>query len=251
LRFEEFFRSKITLSILGIIAIIIAANGLYLTNTLQNNPFNQRAGLTVSQKPPLTTGYNTIDPNDGFTAQALGHAAAEQWLSGHVPYWNHYEGVGAPLAGEMQSAAFFLPLVLLLHFSNGLLYMHICLEIIAGISTYLFLRRLKLSHAAAFTGGVAFALSAAFVWLTNAVVNPVAFLPMLFLGVEMISSKSTKAKKKSQRFESDFPGQANERANEPKKHKSTKAQNISRGSRKEKRVGERTKEAQKQKNDKN
>ena len=44
--------------------------------------------------------------------QALGHLVATDWFSGHVPWWNPYEGLGVPLAGDMQSGAFFPPTLL-------------------------------------------------------------------------------------------------------------------------------------------
>ena len=59
-------------------------------------------------------GLPTIDPNVAFTSQALGIRAAHDWLSGHIPWWNAFEATGVPLAGEMQSAALFLPWILLL-----------------------------------------------------------------------------------------------------------------------------------------
>ena len=76
-----------------------------------------------------------------------------------MPYWNHFEGLGAPLAGEMQSGAF-SPFVLLLLFRNGLLYLHVVLEIIAGIATFLFVRRLALHRIPALVAGALFALKA-------------------------------------------------------------------------------------------
>src|SRR5690349_24385534 len=66
----------------------------------------------------LFPGLPFTDPNVGWTAQALGKLSADEWLSGRIPWWNYYSGVGLPLAAEMQPAALFLPLVLLNHFSN-------------------------------------------------------------------------------------------------------------------------------------
>lgn len=136
---------------------------------------------------PLPGDY-TIDPNDGFTSQALGRLAAEDWLHGHVPYWNRYEGLGTPLAGEMQSAAMF-PLVPLLVFPDGLLYMHVVLEITAGIATFFFLAQLGRSRPSAMLGGCLFALSGTFGWLTNAIFNPIAFLPLIMFALERIRSR--------------------------------------------------------------
>jgi hypothetical protein len=121
----------------------------------------------------------------------LGAASARAILHGDMPYWNHYEGVGAPLAGEMQNAAF-LPTTLLLVLPNGLLLSHILLEIVAGFFTYLFLRRLGLLGKVALIGGVMFALNGTFAWLTNAAFNPIAFLPMMMYGAECIISNGIK-----------------------------------------------------------
>ncbi len=133
--------------------------------------------------PGYLSGQPTIDPNIGFTSQALGHQAAAQWFSGTVPWWNPYEGVGVPLAAEMQSAAF-LPLTLLLKFENGQLVFHVVLQLIAGLSTYFLLRQLRLSRFASATGAILFEFNGVFALLANAIVNPVPFLPLLLLGIE-------------------------------------------------------------------
>ena len=180
---HRIFGHKDAIMVAVIVAAVFIANGLHLIGKYDANPLLTRAGIATQVTPGLTSGDYTIDPNDGFTSQALGHLAAEQWLQGHVPYWNHYEGLGSPLAGEMQSGALF-PLVILLHFANGLLYMHMALELIAGIATYFFLRRLGIQRVAAVVGGVAFSVNGTFAWLTNAAFNPIAFLPVLLLGAE-------------------------------------------------------------------
>src|SRR5581483_8433885 len=119
----------------------------------------------------------------GFVSQSLGHLAALDLLHLRLPWWNPYEGTGMPLLGEMQSAAFFPP-TLLTAFSGGQLYEHMLLELIAGISTYLLLRRFALARPAALAAAIAFALNGKFAWFADAGVNPVAFLPMVLLGLE-------------------------------------------------------------------
>jgi hypothetical protein len=84
----------------------------------------------------------------------------------------------------MQSAALFPPTLLTL-LSNGQLYEHMLLEVLAGMSTYLLLRRLSVSRWASVGAGVAFALNGAFGWFSHAPVNPLPFLPMLLLGIEL------------------------------------------------------------------
>ena len=126
-----------------------------------------------------------IDPNVGFITQAEGHLAAMDWLHLHVPWWNPFTGLGAPLAGEMQSGAL-SPLVLLFALPGGLLWFHVALELIGGISTYLLVRRLLPTELLACLGGILFGLNGTFAWLGNSVENPVCYLPLALLGVECI-----------------------------------------------------------------
>lgn len=178
---------KAFLVIFGILAAVYA---LPLAMGRSQNPVLQRSGLAVGVQPGFVSGQSTIDPNDGFTSQALGGAAAQSWLRGDVPYWNHNEGVGMPLAGGMQSAAF-LPIVLLMKFGKGLVLFHFILQLVAGFTAYLFLKRLKLRFWVALLGGVLFMFNGTFAWLTNAAFNPVAFLPMLLLGLELAFDRAT------------------------------------------------------------
>jgi hypothetical protein len=134
--------------------------------------------------PPLAT----IDPNIAYTSHALGHRAALEILSGHIPWWNHFEAVGAPLAGEMQAAALF-PLTWLLALHDGQLYEHVVLQIIAGVSAWALLRKLGCARFAALAGAVAFEFNGTFAWLANAVINPIAFLPLTLYGIEVLRER--------------------------------------------------------------
>jgi hypothetical protein len=170
----------------AVAAAVLAANVPYLLGIVQANPLVLDSGLATASHGILA-GLPTLDSNAGQVSQALGHLAAQDLLHLHLPWWNPYEGTGAPLAGEMQSAAFFPP-TLLTALSNGQLYEHIFLELVAGFSTFALLRRLELHRAAATAGAIAFALNGTYAWLGNAVVNPVAFLPLLLLGIEIAYS---------------------------------------------------------------
>ena len=167
---------------LALILLPILARTPELLGLVHANALSYFAALGT-RSHGFVGGQPTIDPNIGFTSQALGAQAAHQWLAGRVPWWNPYEGVGTPLAGEMQSAAFF-PLTMLLVFPWGQTVFHVGLQIIAGLATWALLRQLGLAPLAAFTGGVLFEFNGVFAWLANAVVNPVAFLPLLLLGIE-------------------------------------------------------------------
>ncbi len=167
-----------------IVAAVVAANLPFLLDFSDPNPLGPRSGLTSAVVQGPAGGQITIDPNNGYISQALSHRAALDLLHLRMPWWNSYAATGMPLAGEMQSAAFF-PLTVLTLLSNGQLYEHILLEIVAGLSTYLLLRRISINRWASAAAGVAFALNGTFAWFSHAAVNPVAFLPLLLLGVEL------------------------------------------------------------------
>jgi hypothetical protein len=174
-----------TVYALALIAFaVMAANVLAWTGLVNLSPMAVTTGFTTSVCH-LSCGRAWIDPDVGTISQPLGHLAAMDLLHLHVPWWNPFEGLGTPLAGEMQSAALF-PLTLWLALPGGLVWFHISLELIAGIATYFLARRLGASTMIAAMGGALFALNGTYAWIGNSVLNPVAFLPMLVLGVEMI-----------------------------------------------------------------
>lgn len=151
---------------------------------LSLNPINYGSGLVITMHRGVTLGGPWLDPNTSFTIQALGGLSAHDWLHGVVPWWNPYTGVGIPLAAEMQTISFFLPFVLLLHFANGVIFIKICLQIIAGLATYALLRQLGLGRFAAFAGAVLYEFNGPFAWFAHGPIMPIAFLPLLLLGLE-------------------------------------------------------------------
>ncbi|MCH4090016.1 hypothetical protein [Acetobacter sp.] len=124
-----------------------------------------------------------VDPNAGATTQALGTLAARQWLSGHIPWWDSYSGMGFPLAAEMQNSALFFPFILLLHFANGLLYLKIALQIFSGLASYALFREMRLSSLAVFSGSVLMEMCGTYAWFAHGPIMPLPFLPLLLLGV--------------------------------------------------------------------
>ncbi len=149
------------------------------------SPLYTYSGLGIGVGLKLLPGVATIDPNIAFTSFALGVRAAQDLLSGHLPLWNHFQGLGAPLLGEMQSAALFPPTLLLL-LPSGQALEHILLQWVAGAGAYLFLRRFGLGATAAVAGAVLYEFNGVFATLRNAAFNPVAFLPWLLFGVEAL-----------------------------------------------------------------
>lgn len=151
---------------------------------LSQDPMGLNIGLLTGGHRGWLPGTTNLDLNIGATTQALGHLAAEQWLRGEVPWWNPYNGLGMPLAGEMSASALFLPFVLLLHFQNGPLLIKIALQMVAGPATYGLLGRLGLGVSLSWLGGLMFALNGTYAWLGHAPMMPMAFLPLFLIGIE-------------------------------------------------------------------
>lgn len=175
-------RWKICWPYFAVLAAVAAANSLYLIGFVRLEPLITRAGLASSIRPGPVAGKYTIDPNDGFTAQALGRAALHTLVHGQVPWWNHFEGLGSPLLGEMQAAAT-SPLLVLMLLPRGFLLYHLALDLIAGVATVCLCRALGLRRSPSAVAGVLFALNGTLIWLLNASSAPVPFLPVLLLGV--------------------------------------------------------------------
>ena len=152
---------------------------------LSANPIWTMSWIVSGQSPGPFPGLPFGDPNVGWTNQALGHLAAHDWLTGRVPWWNPYSGIGLPLAGEMQPSALFLPFILLLILPHGLFWLEYAMQVLAGVATYALLRHLDCSRFAALTGGLLYALSGTFVIVPGeSMLNVIPFLPVLLLGIE-------------------------------------------------------------------
>jgi hypothetical protein len=87
---------------------------------------------------------------------------AEQWKEGRVPLWNPYIFGGTPLLAAIQGGVFYAPNVLLLLEPLWLWYGYsILLQYsLSGVFSFLYLRRLDLSRAAAVAGSLVYALGA-------------------------------------------------------------------------------------------
>ena len=162
-----------------------------LSGWLTIDPIYRFSGLSKSVwMQGVLPGDAFIDGNAGVTTQALGTLSAQDWLHGVVPWWNPYSGIGLPLAGEMQSSSFFLPFILLLLLPAGLTLLKISLQVVAGYATFALLRQLDLQTSAALAGAIVFELNGTFAWIAHAPVLPVAFLPLLLLGIERAAAAS-------------------------------------------------------------
>jgi hypothetical protein len=176
-------------AVLVVAVAVLAANALLLVGVFDPNPISTRSALATSLTGNLLPGESTIDPNDGFISQALGHRAALDVLHLRLPWWDADEGTGAPLAAGMTPAALYPP-TLLNAFANGLIWERVLLELAAGILTYLLLRRLALARFACVAAAIAFALNGTFAWFAITPINAIPLLPGVLLGLEVAYSRS-------------------------------------------------------------
>jgi dolichol kinase len=180
----EFFDRHPALPIVLLLLFPFALQVPFWVLGLSTDPIWFYSSITTG--PHVVPGSPFLDPNAGFTSQALGHLAAWDWVHGVIPWWNPYTGIGVPLAGELQPGAFFLPFSLLLLLREGVLWQRIAMQIIAGLATYALLRELGLSRLAAFLGGALFAVNGVIAWTPGpaAVYCSSPFLPCLLWGIE-------------------------------------------------------------------
>ena len=166
-------------------AVVLVA----LLGPLRTDFAYQYSGLAYDAEARLVGGQSTIDGNAGVTSQALGTRAALDVLGGHLPLWNHFEGLGAPLLGEMQAAALFPP-TWLMALPHGQAIAQALLQFVAGLGAFLFFRRFGLGVPASLAGGLAFEVNGVFAWLRNAIADPAALLPWLFFAVEGLRAEA-------------------------------------------------------------
>ncbi|HLH03620.1 MAG TPA: hypothetical protein VKX25_12680 [Bryobacteraceae bacterium] len=177
-------RDWICAAVLVIAAFVPYVPAVVLGLTL--DPIHYGGSLDTHQIRGHILGGPWLDPNTGFTVQALGKLSADDWLHGRVPWWNPYTGAGVPLAAEMQTLSFFLPFVLLLHFAYGAIFLKIALQIVAALATYALLRELGLVRVACFCGAVLYEFHGSLAWFAHAPIAPAPFLPLLLLGIERV-----------------------------------------------------------------
>lgn len=173
-----------SLLLIFLLPIIVASPGLL--GMSMADPMLYLSGLTVGLQPGVLKGAPYIDPNSGYNTQALGHLSAWLWTQGSVPWWNHYTGIGLPLAAQYQPGSFF-PLTMLLLLPHGFAWMQVALQILAGLGTFMLLRQLGLGRMASTIGGLLYAFNGTLAWFSHAPAAPVPFLPWMLLGIERIA----------------------------------------------------------------
>jgi len=155
-----------------------------LLGFVSSDPAALFAGLSSPPHSLIPGNPGWVDGNAGVTVQALGRLVAHDWRHLILPWWNPYTGVGMPLAGEYQPAAFFLPFVLLLGLNNGVLLLKLALQITAALGMSTLLKSLHLNRSAILTGAILYTFCGTFAWASDSPIQPIAFLPWLLWGVE-------------------------------------------------------------------
>ncbi len=179
-------KTKPYLPTLSLIILAFVAHSPQWILGLSTDPIWFFSGIGQGLKGGILTGVPFLDPNAGFTTEALGHLAAWDWWHGAVPWWNSYTGIGMPLAGEMQPGAFFLPFNLLLLLPHGVLWLQITMQVIGGLATFALLRELGLSRVASVMAGMLFELNGSISWTPGPIAISCAlpFLPLLLWAIE-------------------------------------------------------------------
>jgi len=153
-----------------------------LRNPGRYNPVALFSGLGTSRA--ALHALPTTSPNAFATQYALGVRSASLLVHGHVPWWNPFQGLGAPTVGGL----FPLSTLLLLH--DGALIFHLVLAGLAGVATYWLLREFRCGPLLATIGGMLYATNGTLAWLADASASPVCFLPIMVLGVERARNAS-------------------------------------------------------------
>ncbi len=178
-------RAKVAIVTIMLLAVPIVANAVPLFGILDSNSALRSSGLQTNVVPGFLSGLPQIDPSGGTTYEPEAHEALRQWLAGEIPWWNHFEGVGFPLAGSIVPGAF-SPFLLLLALPNGAILQPILAQILCGLFTYKALRLIGCSRFAALVGGAMYELNGTFAWLGSVWSMPTVALPLWTCGVELV-----------------------------------------------------------------
>ena len=170
-----------------LLAIPVVANALTLFGFVNTHSELLFSGLQKNVVPGLLNGLPFIDPSVGTSYEPEAREALRQWLAGAIPWWNHFEGVGFPLAGAVQPGAF-SPYLLLLALPNGVILQQVVGQMFCGLLTYKALRLIGCSRSAALLGGGLYELNGTFAWLGSIWAMPMVALPLWICGVEFVRS---------------------------------------------------------------
>lgn len=184
-----FSKRNSTIKAVVIFALIIIA--AYSPVIFLNQSYNQTTPI-----PPEFLNYDGKSTLFGITIDKWANSsgvppllklATTLYLSGEIPLWNAYLGVGQPLAADSSHhvfSPFVLGFFLPIQFWDFPLFVALW---VAGIFTFLFLRNLGLNFTSSIVGGTFYMLSGGFTWyLTNPNVMVMTFTPFILYSLEKI-----------------------------------------------------------------
>jgi len=177
------------LALIVLVLVPIVANALPLLGILNADPQLFFSGLQHNVVYGFLPGSPYIDPSGAFIYEPAAREALRQWLGGSIPWWNHFEGAGTPLAGGLVPGAFSPVLVFLLA-PNGVLVQQIVTQVACGLLTFAVLRLLGCGLLPSLTGGALFELNGTFAWLGSLWCHPVIGLPLSVIGIELLRRTS-------------------------------------------------------------
>lgn len=119
--------------------------------------FNQNKSFQTALFNPMYLDHGATDWIEA-PINAVVHKGIEQreW-----PTWDPYNSLGMPIIGNLNGATF-SPFTFLLNFNNSEIawnFIYVCRVLFACIFTFLFLRRMHLSHLSSITGALCFGLT--------------------------------------------------------------------------------------------
>ncbi len=186
------FCLKPAIVVIVLLAIPIVANALALFGFVDPHSELMFSGLQENVVPGSQNGRPFIDPSGGTTYEPEAREALRQWLSGAIPWWNHFEGVGFPLAGGIVPGVF-SPYLLLLALPNSVILQQVIGQIFCGLFTYKALRLIGCSRSASLVGGALYELNGTFAWLGSVWSMPMVALPLWICGIEAVRSDDRRA----------------------------------------------------------
>ncbi|MSQ28734.1 MAG: hypothetical protein EXR51_11460 [Dehalococcoidia bacterium] len=159
------------------------------TTKVRQNPWMLLGALTVLFFWPLTVKGEVL-----FWGTPLlqffpwRDLAVAEYLSGRLPLWNPYAGMGAPLAANIQSGVFYPPnaVYLILPIERAMTVTVLIHVFLAGAFTHRFARSLGRTQTGAFVAALAFMFSGYVIARAGflSIVSAVAWLPAVMLGIE-------------------------------------------------------------------
>ena len=122
------------------------------------------------------------------------HFTIEELKKGNIPWWNPYSFSGNPHLANFQAAVFspFNLLFFILPFIDAWSLLILLQPLLAGLFTYLFLRKLKISKAGSLLGSITFMFCGFFVvWMPYGTLSmAIAFLPLALYAIEKSFEKA-------------------------------------------------------------